>query len=576
MKQYLFLTLFNLSLILPAFAQLPFTLADTSFTQMGNSYAAWGDYDNDGDLDIALTGDDAGSPLTQIYRNDTGSFILLNTQLPGVNFSSCEWGDYEPDGDLDLLITGYNVDGTPKTLILKNNSGNFTGSGILLPGVAEGQATWGDFDNDLDLDILMAGKGISMIYRNDGNDNFVDFPATLLPVWGSFCNWVDYNNDGRLDAFVAGDAGMGMFSNLYRNDSDTFSLVTITPEPFLGLGSGRARWADLNLDGRTDLLITGMDFYGDGHVLIYQNDGNDQFTMISNYDFQVKVSCVDIGDYDADGLPDWILMGRIPGCGGTAVTMLYHNEGFMLFFDATTGIPGYKIGSLSFGDYDNNGFTDLLITGLSGFDEPRTSLYRNNAGSQTYTPNTPPDQPAGLTVTPDGDDVVLTWHRSADGQTPPDALTYNIFMGTQATTSDVFGPMSDLTSGIRLVPAMGNTSHDTTWKIRELQPGTYYWSVQAIDNGFLASGFSPVESFDFTPVGIAETTPETMLISPNPVKDQIRIKTDGPGEAEIVNSMGKLVYRGNSTTIDVSSWSHGIYILKLTSGDKVQTARFIK
>jgi len=89
-------------------AQLPFTLVNANLYQAGNSFSAWGDFDQDGDLDLALTGDNGGTPMTILYRNDSGTFVDVNANLPGVNFSSCEWGDFEPDGDLDLLITGYN------------------------------------------------------------------------------------------------------------------------------------------------------------------------------------------------------------------------------------------------------------------------------------------------------------------------------------------------------------------------------------------------------------------------------------------------------------------------------------
>ncbi len=558
-------------------AQYPFIKADTSLVQTGNSYAAWGDFDNDGDLDVALTGDDAGITLTQVYRNDSSVFTMVSAGLPGVNFSSCEWGDYDNDGDLDLLVTGYNDNGNAKTYIIKNQNGAFSESGILLPGIAMGQATWGDFDNDGDLDILMAGNGISVIYRNDGNDLFTDFPSTFLPVWGSFCNWVDYNNDGRLDAFIAGDAGIGMYSNLYRNDGDTFTLVNINPEPFLGLGSGHARWADLDLDGWNDLLITGMDFYGDGHVLIYQNQGNDQFTLIGNYDFQVKVSSVDIGDYDADGLPDWILMGRIPGCGGTAVTMLYHNEGFMLFFDVNTNIQGYKNGSASFGDYNNDGYSDLLITGLTGFDEPRTILYRNTLGNQSFTMNTPPLQPSGLTAAMDATGVTLSWQRSSDQQTPSPGISYNLFIGNDPELSDVFSPMADITSGFRHLASMGNASQDTGWLVTGLGPGLYYWSVQAIDNGFLASVFAPVESFEVTATGTPEhingSKPEVI---PNPATHEITIKTTFPADATICDQHSRVVWEGKTGRIDISSWPSGIYLVKVAGDPVFQTAKFLK
>jgi len=71
---------------------------------------AWGDYDNDGDLDILLTGAQdkyAEHPLTALYRNDAGNFTAISVGLPAVYYGSVAWGDYDNDGDLDILFSGY-------------------------------------------------------------------------------------------------------------------------------------------------------------------------------------------------------------------------------------------------------------------------------------------------------------------------------------------------------------------------------------------------------------------------------------------------------------------------------------
>ena len=74
---------------------------------------AWGDYDNDGDLDILLTGDHgSGGRVAKVYRNDGGgTFTDIGAGLTGVYDSSVAWGDYDNDGDLDILLTGYSGSG---------------------------------------------------------------------------------------------------------------------------------------------------------------------------------------------------------------------------------------------------------------------------------------------------------------------------------------------------------------------------------------------------------------------------------------------------------------------------------
>ena len=69
---------------------------------------AWGDFDNDGDLDILLTGESASGDISKIYRNNGNStFTDINAGLPSIYYGSVAWGDFDNDGYLDILLTGY-------------------------------------------------------------------------------------------------------------------------------------------------------------------------------------------------------------------------------------------------------------------------------------------------------------------------------------------------------------------------------------------------------------------------------------------------------------------------------------
>ncbi len=89
---------------------LPFTDTDAGILPLGNSPMAWGDYDNDGDLDILIAGNTllgntpGGLIVTKIYNNNNGVFTDINAGLPGVTKGSVSWGDYDNDGDLDILL----------------------------------------------------------------------------------------------------------------------------------------------------------------------------------------------------------------------------------------------------------------------------------------------------------------------------------------------------------------------------------------------------------------------------------------------------------------------------------------
>jgi FG-GAP repeat. len=131
---------------------------DISLSGVSNGSAACGDYDNDGDLDILLT----GSGMAKIYRNTAGNFSEDGAiALPAVSDASVAFGDYDNDGDLDILIAGNAVSGKIAK-IYRNAGGSFSeDTSIELPGVYQGSVSFADTDNDGDLDILIAGDSDS-------------------------------------------------------------------------------------------------------------------------------------------------------------------------------------------------------------------------------------------------------------------------------------------------------------------------------------------------------------------------------------------------------------------------------
>jgi predicted nucleotidyltransferase len=239
-----------------------------------NSSVAWGDYDNDGDLDILMTGySTVYGYISRVYENEGGTFTDTGAGLTGVYAGSVAWGDYDNDGDLDILMTGHT--GTERiSRVYENEGGTFTDIAAGLTGVYRSSVAWGDYDNDGDLDILMTGRTfelepISRVYENEGG-TFTDTGAGLTGVYLGSLAWGDYDNDGDLDILMTGYTGSGYISRVYENEGGTFTDIGAG---LPGVWYSSVAWGDYDNDGDLDILMTGYNT-GSGYISrVYKSDG---------------------------------------------------------------------------------------------------------------------------------------------------------------------------------------------------------------------------------------------------------------------------------------------------------------
>ena len=89
--------------------------------------------------------------------------------------------------------------------------------------------------------------------------------------------------------------------------------------------------------------------------------------------------------------------------------------------------------------------------------------------------------------------MLLSWNAATDAETPSAGLSYNLRVGTALADGNVVNPESE-SDGFRLLPALGNVQLGTN-AFLNLQPGTYYWSVQAVDAAFAGGPFAAETSF---------------------------------------------------------------------------------
>lgn len=247
-----------------------FTEVATPFPGVMAGDAVWFDYDNDGDLDIIVSGlTDSKNFLTQIFRNDNGDFIDIEAPIiPLWTERGVAWGDYDNDGDFDLAIQG-RVDTTGfnnVTKIYRNESGNLIDINAPLMGLCGGSVLWADFDNDGFLDLLISGSPdngstfYTKIYKNDSN-NFIEINVDLPGVWGSSIAAADYDNDGDLDILLTGYGDYSTITRLYRNELQNNNLTFInTNSQIQAVNSSAVAFGDYNNDGYVDFALSGISF----------------------------------------------------------------------------------------------------------------------------------------------------------------------------------------------------------------------------------------------------------------------------------------------------------------------------
>jgi hypothetical protein len=318
------------------------------------SGVAWADYDNDGQLDLVVGKDPGKNNLFHNSGDGTFTKTAGNAVVTDEQSNSTIWGDYNNDGYVDLLVTA--TGGALNRLYRNNGDGSFTkmASGMVGSIASDGghadSATWGDYDNDGDLDVVITHYDAkNFFYRNNGDGTFtklfgaqtgdLDAPSSVSggPSWG------DYDNDGDLDLFVMQGLSLEPRNDtLFRNNGNgTFTSMTsdVVGQAVSDHSHGQScAWADYDNDGWLDLFVTGCGLLGStdhgGKSLLYHNNGDGSFTKITAGSLVNDVNWSEggiWGDYDNDGFMDlFVANGGLAGYPpplDPQANSLFHNNG---------------------------------------------------------------------------------------------------------------------------------------------------------------------------------------------------------------------------------------------------------
>lgn len=550
--------------------------------------SSWADVDGDGDLDLLMTGrlNAESNPETHLFLNDgNGVFTNSNEQFVGVINSSIFWQDIDQNGFSDVLISGVTSDGNVVTKVYLNNEGTFTDAELILPAYTDGMISPADFDNDGDIDLLVAGDTgtayTTALLVNNGNQSFEPLSFQFIGYSKASAAWGDFNADGFLDFIIAGELQDGTISTtVYQNiGGNSFFVKEGT---FQGIIDGAVAFADLDVDGDLDILISG-----------YTNsDKTTHFTGLYHYnslDFELfysvenppskilateaSKSSLQLGDYDNDGDPDVLLNSSF------SATILKNKR--TAVEEIALEISG---SSITWADYDGDGDLDIIASGGGS-----ATVLANT----TAIVNTPPTIPTNAMVTVMMDSVTFTWDASTDAQTAASILSYNLRIGTAPGLSDILSANANLTTGKLFTQNTGNAGHKTNFTISSLVNGTYYWQVQAVDNAYAGSAFNAEQSFivDNSTVSTErnDETPLTFELKqnyPNPFNPSTNIEFSVPVNGDVVLEIydinGRKVQElvnetlsagSHAVTFNASNLASGLYIYRLRTATNVLTKK---
>jgi hypothetical protein len=565
------------------------------------SESDWGDMDADHDLDLIMVGYGAGGQTGQgfmkFYRNDGNSdFALVDNPMLGTGNGSVRFADLDNDNDLDAIVCGQVASNVDSTRVYINNAGVFTDCGFNFPPRVSSSISIADYDCDGDADILLTGgtiddgtTGYIQIFRNEGNFNFTQIDAFTPGIRNGNAEFGDYDGDGWPDIAFTGSAGSGNYvSKILHNNTD--GTFTENPAVLAGLRYSRISWVDYNCDGTLDIILSGSFSNEEPSVFkLYSNDGNGVFTDTAQPNvLGERQGDIAWGDINNDGYPDIIVNGLITT--NTYVEKLYiYNPQNGLYEDGQS-LTYLKYAAVTLGDYNNDAKLDMSVSGLYSSGNYWNELYINTVG----TANTPPSPPQNLESVVVDNQASLSWDTATDAETPAAGLTYNLRVGTTSGGTDIVSPLAETGTGWRKVARPGNAWLNGHYLLRNLPDGTYYWSVQAIDNSFAGSGFAAEQTFI---VGEVSTQDQVMPVLadlacyPNPFRGETRLglRLMAPSNVvvEVFNLKGQLVatlaetalaagqhsFAWNGTDSRGQDLPSGVYSLRVTTGREVVTRK---
>ena len=365
------------------------------------------DLDNDGLFDVVTSSVDPCAPLRYYRNRGDGTFeeraaaAGLAGQLGGINLAQT---DYDNDGRLDLFVMRGGWQFAMRNSLLRNNGdGTFTdvtaAAGLMKTVHRTHSAAWADFDGDGWLDVFVGHEETpAALFRNRGDGTFVDVAVEAGVARTAFTKgaaWGDYDGDGAPDLYVSNYAGENF---LYHNRGDgTFEERGAAMGVQKPIMSFPTWFWDYDNDGKLDLFVASfvpsvtevarryLDLPAQAESMkLFRNTGTrfEDATRAAGLERVVPAMGANFGDLDNDGFLDFYLGTGAPSYAALVPNVMFRNRGQGSFADVTTttGTGHLQKGhGIAFADLDEDGDQDVYAN-IGGFvpgDAYHKAVFRN-------------------------------------------------------------------------------------------------------------------------------------------------------------------------------------------------------
>ncbi|MGJ8548319.1 FG-GAP-like repeat-containing protein [Winogradskyella wichelsiae] len=496
------------------------------------------------------------------YQLASGGFNAMNISTPDADFTpswSLAAGDFDRNGYNDLVYGGQGG----VTFMKANDTGTAYTEISGIEYVFSQRSNFVDINNDGHLDAFVCHDvQANVYYINDGAGNLQFYQGVsedvlpngigLTPGGGNYGTvWIDYDNDRDMDMFIAkcrGGSSTISTNELWRNDGNGVFVNVAdsngwynTNYPSAGhdnsslLGDNiqtwSSAWADFNNDGYMDVYI-GASSTENGDSKLMKNNGDGTFTDVTAgsgvLEAQLGIENAP-ADFNNDGYVDILSNGDI-----------LFNNGDFTFTNYSDNMPP----SGAIGDTNNDGFLDIFRNG---------NIYLNNTNNNNWVKiNT-----IGATSNING-------------------IGARVEIETRTGTQ-----IRDVRSGEGFKYMSSLNTHFGIGELTSINSIIIYWPSGIVDHIVNPEINTTHAIIEGSTLSVVDETLVDVSIYPNPVEDQLNIKTS----AEVINKIatvfdinGKRVLSSKLTSnaIDVSTLTNGVYFLRLESEGKTMKRKFFK